>query len=130
MYFPVNIFDIDQEYKLNLNGRDLELEKELDDLKSLLNISESLTDFSIVNATVINRNSAYWNQELTINKGSNDGIKEGMAVIDGSGLVGRVVKTSLSTSTIKLITSNSNDNKISIKIWSNNESINNKKSMG
>jgi len=124
MYFPINFIDIDKEYNLDFNSRNLELEKELEDLKELLNISESLTDFSLVNATVINRNSAYWNQELTINKGSNNGIKEGMAVIDGNGLVGRVVKTSLSTSTIKLITTNSNDNKISIKIWSDNGSIN------
>ena len=122
-YFPITIMDVDKE-KINLEGITYEKEKELEELKKLLDITSSLTDFTYINATVINRNTAYWNNELTINKGSNDGIKKGMAVIDGNGLVGTVIKTSLSTSVIKLITNNSNNNKISVKIWNNNESIN------
>ncbi|MBQ7137148.1 MAG: rod shape-determining protein MreC [Bacilli bacterium] len=124
LYFPITVMDLDKEYSLNLDSRTMELEKELDDLKNILNINSSLTDFEMVNATVINRNVSYWNEELIINKGKNEGIKEGMAVMDGSGLIGRVIKTSLTTSTIKLITSNSNDNKISVKIWCNNDSFN------
>ena len=124
LYFPITIMNLDKEYIVNLDGKSLELEKEVEELKGLLNITTSLTEFNSINATVINRNATYWNNELTINKGSNNGIKEGMAVIDSAGLVGRVIKTSFTTSVIKLITSNSNDNKISIKIWSNNESIN------
>jgi len=124
LYFPITVMDFDKEYKLDLDSQNLELKEELKSLKKLLDIQSSLTEFKIVNATVINRNTSYWNEELIIDKGSNAGIKVGMAVMDGNGLVGRVMKTSLTTSTIKLITSNSNDNKISIKIWSGEESIN------
>jgi len=124
LYFPVTIMDLDKEYSINLDSRTLELEEEIENLKNILNINYSLTDFDMINATVINRNSSYWNDELIINKGKNQGIKEGMAVMDGSGLVGRVIKTSLTTSTIKLITSSSNDNKISVKIWYSDTSIN------
>ena len=124
LYFPVNVMVSDNTSEVKLSSRELELEEELDSLKSLLDIQNTLTDFNTVNATVINRNTSYWNEELIIDKGSKSGIKEGMAVIDGNGLVGRVLKTSNHTSTIKLITSNSNDNKISVKVWIGGDSIN------
>lgn len=124
IYFPINVMNIDNDSEIILEGRELELEQELKDLKELLKVNESLTDFTLVNATVINRNTSYWNDELIINKGSKNGIEEGMAVIDGYGLIGKVIKTSLNTSTIKLITSNSNDNKVSVKIWIGDDSIN------
>lgn len=124
LYFPITVIDFDKEYTLSQEGREKELKKEVDNLKGLLELKNTLTDFTIVNATIINRNSAYWNEELVINKGSRDNIKEGMAVVNQNGLVGRVKKTGLTTSVIKLITSNSNDNKISIKIWRGEDSIN------
>ena len=101
----------------------LEKNEELEDLKKILEINNTLTDFKCINAVVINRNTSYWNSELVINKGSKEGIKKNMAVIDGKGLIGSVTKVSLTTSTVKLITSNHN-NKISIKILSETQSIN------
>lgn len=124
LYFPVTVMNFDKEYVVHLEGREKELQQEVTDLKGLLGLKNTLTEYTMVNATVINRNSAYWNEELVINKGSKDKIKEGMAVINQDGLVGRVQKTGLTTSVIKLITSNSNDNKISIKIWRGDNSIN------
>lgn len=124
MYFPIKIMNIDNDYTLVIEGRQKELEQELNDLKDMLAITETLTEFRAINATVINRNTSYWNEELIINKGRNSGIKEGMAVVDGKGLIGKVTKTSLSTAIVKLITSNSNDNKISVKLWSEDKSIN------
>lgn len=124
LYFPITVMDFDKDYKIILEERELELQKENDELKKLLNINKSLSDFKGINATVINRNTSYWNEELVINKGSSDGIKVGMAVIDGNGLVGRIIKTSLNTSIIRLITSTSKDNKISVKVWIDDQSIN------
>lgn len=123
-YFPINVVDIDSDSNLLIEGINSELKEECDDLKALLKLNESLSDFSLVNATVINRNTSYWNDELIINKGKNSGIEEGMAVIDGYGLIGSIIKTSLTTSTIKLITNNSTNNKISVKLWVDNISIN------
>ena len=51
-----------------------EVEKENKDLKNLLDIKESLTDFDYINASVIERNNSYWLNEITINKGLEDGI--------------------------------------------------------
>ena len=124
LYFPINVIVPDNEQDIVLEGRELELQKEVNELKELLEINNSLTDFTFVNATVVNRNTAYWNSQITINKGSNSKIKEGMAVIDGNGLVGRVEKVGFNTSVVKLITNNSSNNKISVKIWANGEEIN------
>ncbi|KAK6023814.1 hypothetical protein OSTOST_10390 [Ostertagia ostertagi] len=45
-------------------------------------------------ARVINNSVAKDNNHLTLNRGANDGIREGMAVISGNGVVGKVVHTS------------------------------------
>lgn len=121
LYFPITI--ISKDYELNLENVEMEKNKELEDLKQILEINNTLTDFKCINATVINRNHSYWNSELVINKGSRDGIKKNMAVMDGKGLIGSITKVGLTTSIVKLITSNF-DNKISIKILSNDKSIN------
>ena len=124
LYFPINIMVPDNNQEIILEGRELELQKEVNELKEILEINNSLTDFTSVNATVVNRNTAYWDSYITINKGSNSQIEEGMAVIDGNGLVGRVEKVGFTTSVVKLITNNSSNNKISVKVWSNEEEIN------
>ncbi len=41
---------------------------------------------------------------VTISKGSNSGIREGMAVVTGAGLVGRVSRADRTTSTVELVT--------------------------
>src|SRR5690606_23118816 len=41
---------------------------------------------------------------IEIDKGSDDGIRYGMPVVNGAGLVGRVVQAAGSTSTVQLIT--------------------------
>lgn len=122
-YFPIHAIPSNNEKKV-FSKIENELEQELKDMKELLKIDNTLTEFDIVNATVINRNTSYWNSEIIINKGTKDNLNEGMAVIDGYGLVGRIEKPGLTTSVVKLITSNLNNNKISVKLWSNNNSIN------
>lgn len=95
---------------------DAEIKSENDELRKMLSVGKSLTDYEPIYATVVERNSSYWFNTLTINKGSYDGIKEGMAVVDYSGLVGNIEKVSFGTSVVKLITSNQKYNNISVKI--------------
>ncbi len=92
------------------------LEEEIDALKKLTNISNVLTDFNYLNATVIERNREYWFNSITVNKGSSDGIKENMAVVDADGLIGKIVNVRKYTSDIKLITTNDVNSKISVVI--------------
>lgn len=82
-----------------------EIKKENNELKSLLKIDYSLTDFNIVHATVIERNNNYWLNELVINKGNIDGIKDNQMVITKDGMIGKVISTSKNTSIVKLLPS-------------------------
>ena len=95
--------------------------KELNDLKNNLNIKDSLIDYEIIDAYVINRNVGYWYETLTINKGKNDLIEEGMAVVNSKGLIGKIIKTTYTTSTVKLLTGINNSNRVSVKIKVNDD---------
>lgn len=100
-----------------------ELTKEIEELKKVLDLNSTLTDYKAINATVINRNVGYWYNTLTIDKGSHDGIEEGYAVVVNEGLIGKVVGVSEFHSTVKLLSSDELGNKISVKINIDGKSI-------
>lgn len=93
----------------------LELEKEISLLKDLLNLEAGLSDFEVINGVVVSRNPSYWLEEITVNRGSQDGIEEGMGVVVSEGLVGYVSQVSSNYSVVTLIT-NSSYNNTSVKI--------------
>ena len=98
-----------------------ELQKEVTELKSTLELNSTLSEYSYVNATVVNRNVGYWYNTFVIDKGSKNGIKEGDAVITNKGLIGKIINVSNFSSTVKLLTSDEISNKISIKISSDDD---------
>ena len=85
-------------------------------MKDLLNLNSTLVENSYLNASVINRNLDFFSNTLTIDKGENNGVEIGLAVVTGKGLIGRVINTSYFNSTVKLLTSDDINNKISVKI--------------
>lgn len=93
-----------------------ELKKENDELKKMLEIENTLSNYEIYYATVIERNNDYWYDTVTINKGIKDGIEKGMAVVDSYGLVGSITSLSNNTSVVKLITNSNKYNEFSVKI--------------
>ena len=98
-----------------------ELQKEVTELKSTLELNSTLSEYSYVNATVVNRNIGYWYNTLTIDKGSKNGVNIGDAVITNQGLIGKITRVSNFSSTVKLLTSDEINNKISIKITSDDK---------
>ncbi len=92
------------------------LSAEIETLKEQLELNTILSDMVYKNATIIYRNVGYWYNEVTIDKGSKDGIEKGMAVINSDGLVGTVIKTSNYTSTVQLLGNENMSDKISVKI--------------
>ena len=101
----------------------LELRSEIEELKKIGEVKTVLSDFENINATIIERNRNYWFNTITIDKGSNSGIKENMAVVDYNGLIGKVSKVSKNMSEIKLITTSDVNNKTSVAILNGNEKI-------
>jgi rod shape-determining protein MreC len=69
------------------------------------------TDYEMFSASVVNNSINKKDNYITINKGTRDGIKPEMGVIDRNGVVGIVYKTSAHYSlVISLLNSNSNIN--------------------
>ena len=84
---------------------DLEVLKEENAwLRDFLEIKNQNTTFEFADATVIGKNSSSAHSTLTLNKGSLHGIAEGMIVIAGQGLVGRVTEVGLNTCEVLCIT--------------------------
>ena len=87
--------------------------KEIDNLKNTLKLNSLNSDKEFINATVIKRSTNYWYNIITIDKGRKQGIKDGYAVINDNGLIGKVINTNNNTSDIKLLTAFNNKNYIS-----------------
>ena len=92
-----------------------ELNKEIKSLKNELEIGKLLTDSNKINASIVFRNNSYWNNNITINKGSKHNIKKGSAVLSNNTLIGYISNVNKNTSIVKLITANS-ENYISAKV--------------
>lgn len=100
-----------------------ELKKQLEEMKELLNINDTLADYTELNAVVINRDLGYWYDTITINKGEHDGVTIGMPAVVGEGLIGKVISTTTFNSTIRLITATDVVDKISVKIQNGNKYV-------
>lgn len=92
------------------------LQDEIDKLKDTLELNTILSDKVYLNATVVSRNIGYWYDEITIDKGSKNGIEKGMAVVTPKGLIGQITKVSNYSSTVKLLSNENMSDKISVKI--------------
>lgn len=80
-----------------------ELERENERLRAALQLAERVTG-EWVAAEVIARSPNAWLKWVTINRGSADGLREGLPVITSQGLVGRVSLTTPHTADVTLIT--------------------------
>lgn len=126
LFSPLKAFntekDVDQSksYLIQKNVND-SLIKEIEELKQELELNRTITGYKAVNATILSRNKSYWFNNMQIDKGSDDGLKEGMAVITKNGLIGKLSKVYKTTSEVKLITSDDTNYKVSVTIKTNSE---------
>lgn len=83
--------------------------EELQRLRELFDLDEQYDEYQKVGARIIAKESGNWFSLFTIDKGSDDGIKEDMNVISGGGLVGIVTEVGPNWSTVRsIIDDNSN----------------------
>jgi len=90
--------------------------KEIEELKKTLELKTINSNYKVINASITYRNMEYFYNEITINKGKKDGITKDSPVIVSEGLIGRINKVTNYSSTIKLITSASINNMLSVQI--------------
>lgn len=79
-----------------------EILQENERLKKLLSFKNK-SPFSLIAAKVIARDASNWESVAIIDKGSSDGIREGMAAITELGLVGKVLDVGKNSSKIILV---------------------------
>lgn len=125
----INTFEENQRLKSKINEIDefqvriADLETENEKMRQELNLSEVLSDFTKVNATVISRNPDQWMETLTINVGANEGIKKDQAVMAGNGLIGRIVEVNPTSSKVMLLTNQQqNTSMVAARIQTQNDS--------
>jgi rod shape-determining protein MreC len=84
--------------------QDAQTENEL--LRRQLNLNRSLgiAEYRPVGARVFAQSSTVWYATVKIDKGSSDGLRDGMPVLDANGLVGTVSQTTRSAAVVTLIT--------------------------
>ncbi len=81
-----------------------EIQKENDILRKELSLAPR-KKYKIESALVIGRESGSYSEIIYINKGSANGLKKGMAILVGKGvLIGKIIETTTNTSKIQLIT--------------------------
>ena len=88
--------------KARLAGLD-ELAAENMRLERLLTFKRSLV-YSSVTASVIGRDPSGWSSSIIINRGKDDGIRQGMPVISALGAVGKIAEVSEGNSKVVLLT--------------------------
>lgn len=89
------------------------LEEENEELKKILDKTDSLHEYHSIHANVIARSPERWLHQITINKGDNAGVEPNMAVITADGMLGKVLSVSQSSSTVQLLTGFDEFNRIS-----------------
>jgi rod shape-determining protein MreC len=72
-------------------------------LRGLLGLKAQAQGWNLLAATIIARNPDSWFDTVEIDRGRNQGVTPGMAVIVPQGVVGRVIAASASTATVMLI---------------------------
>lgn len=100
----------------SLQGQLAEAERQIEELKQIADLKTIVSDYDLIPSTVLSRTQEAWNNLLTIDVGSADGVGLNYAVITPKGLVGKVTKVNEHTSTVKLITAEDGLNKVSVKI--------------
>jgi len=91
----------------------IEVRAENDRLLEIIDKKEDLSDYESIQATVISRNPDQWEEKIIIDKGSAHGIEKNMAVVTATGLIGKVILVTNTTSTIELLSSENHDFRVS-----------------
>lgn len=76
--------------------------------QELYKMDQNTADYPKVGANVIASRNSNWFTEFTIDKGSNDGIREDMNVLSGTGLVGIVTKVEPNCATVSSVIDDKN----------------------
>lgn len=99
---PSQVAILNNAHTQELQQRIIELENQNRQLQDLLNYSKARSEEAIA-APIIGRSADHWWQQVTLGRGSKDGIEVGSVVSGTGGIVGRVTHVTANTSRVLLI---------------------------
>ena len=94
---------------------------ELNSLRKLYELDQTYSDYPKTGARVISGSTNNWFSSFIIDKGSNDGMKIGMNVLSGGGLVGRITEVGLNWSRVLSIIDDTSN--VSCMVLSTNDHL-------
>ncbi|WP_427127519.1 rod shape-determining protein MreC (plasmid) [Priestia megaterium] len=100
------------ENKVEATVYSLEYENKV--LKRLLKTKDEMKAYNPLSATVIDRSINNWDSEIVIDKGSKQGVKVDMNVLNVNGVIGKVSKVFPSASLVELISSDLRTNRMAV----------------
>lgn len=105
-----------QQSNASLENEVLNLRAQLADYKAIAedSVNSETKRFDYILSTVLNNSTRHPRNYFTINRGTNDGVKEGMGVVDQNGIVGIVNVAGKNTA--RVISLLNNTQRISVKI--------------
>jgi rod shape-determining protein MreC len=90
--------------------------RQIEALKQIAGIELAMNGYELINGTVIYRPIEAFDNSLSINIGKNDGVKVDDAVISSKGLIGKIEEVFDDRSVVRLLTTESGNNKVTVKI--------------
>lgn len=90
--------------------------RQIEALKQIAGLELAMNDYELINGTVIYRPIEAFDNSLSINIGKNDGVKVDDAVISSKGLIGKIEEVFDDRSVVRLLTTESGNNKVTVKI--------------
>ena len=110
-YFLVSPFQSQRQLQLEnklTNARILQLEQRLNELEQQNKQFQELLGYaaqqqSSITAPIIGRGADIWWNQITLGKGSNDGVEKGFIVSGIGGVIGRIIQVTPHTSRVLLI---------------------------
>jgi len=101
-YIQNDLLNKENDYLKNKLNAQQELSLENMRLKNLLSFKQNSPN-KLIAAKVIGRSADSWSSNIIIDRGTSNGIRRGMVVVNYLGLIGKVIETQISTSKILLI---------------------------
>jgi len=103
----LNDFEIDAIIAENerLRAENIQLREYEHEARSLSELLDIKTAYNLqsIGARIISRTSDSWNRTITINRGTDSGVRVGMPVVSANGIIGRVESAGPSSAVVRLI---------------------------
>ena len=93
--------------------------RDVEALRAFNELKLSMSQYTTLSATVLQRSPSVFLHTLVINLGETDGVEIGDAVISSKGLIGKITSLNSNSAVVLLLTTEQDINKITVKIQTN-----------